>query len=95
MDENNDAVYITISDDEGNEHELEFISRITVEGQDYVSFFPADVDPDSEEANEIIMFRVVTENGEELFEIIEDEDEAEKIYEKFCESLFDEDQEEE
>ena len=94
MDENNDAVYITISDDEGNEHELEFISRITVEGQDYVSFFPADVDPDSEEANEIIMFRVVTENGEELFEIIEDEDEAEKIYEKFCESLFDEDQEE-
>ena len=95
MDENNDAVYITISDDEGNEHELEFISRITVEGQDYVSFFPADVDPDSEEANEIIMFRVVTENGEDLFEIIEDEDEAEKIYEKFCESLFDEDQEEE
>ena len=95
MDENNDAVYITISDDEGNEHELEFISRITVEGQDYVSFFPADVDPDSEEANEIIMFRVVTENGEELFEIIEDEDEAEKIYEKFCESLFDEEQEEE
>lgn len=95
MDENNDAVYITISDDEGNEHELEFISRITVEGQDYVSFFPADVDPDSEEANEIIMFRVVTENGEELFEIIEDEDEAEKIYEKFCESLFDDDQDEE
>ena len=95
MDENNDAVYITIWDDEGNEHELEFISRITVEGQDYVSFFPADGDPDSEEANEIIMFRVVTENGEELFEIIEDEDEAEKIYEKFCESLFDEDQEEE
>ena len=93
MDENNEAIYVTISDDEGNEHELEFISRITVEGQDYVSFFPADVDPDSEEANEIIMFRVVEENGEELFEIIDDEDEAEKIYEKFCESLFDEDEE--
>ncbi len=94
MDENNDAIYITITDDEGNEHELEFISRITVDGQDYVSFFPADVDPDSEEANAIIMFRIVEENGEELFEIIEDDEEAEKVYERFCDSLFDDESEE-
>ena len=94
MDEKNDAIYITLSDEEGNEHELEFISRITVEGRDYVSFFPADVDPNSKEANEIIMFRVVEENGEELFEIIEDDDEAEKVYEKFCDSLFDDEEEE-
>ena len=34
MDENFDATYITITDEEGNDHEVEFISRITVDGND-------------------------------------------------------------
>lgn len=93
MDENFDATYITITDEDGNDHEVEFISRITLNGTDYAAFFPADVDEDSEEANTIIMFKIVEENGEELLETINDEAEAEAVYEKFCESLFDEDDE--
>lgn len=89
MDENFDATYITITDEEGNDHEVEFISRITVDGNDYAAFFPADVEEDSEEANAIIMFRIVEEDGEELLETISDDDEAEKVYEKFVEELFD------
>lgn len=93
MDENFDATYITITDEDGNDHEVEFISRITLNGNDYAAFFPADVDEDSEEANTIIMFKIVEENGEELLETINDEAEAEAVYERFCESLFDEDDE--
>ena len=94
MDDNYEATYITITDEEGNEHVVEFISRITVCEHDYAAFFPADVEEDSEEANVIIMFRIVEEDGEELLEIIEDEDEAELVYEKFNESLFDDEDEE-
>ena len=61
---------------------------------DYAAFFPADVDEDSEEANVIIMFRIVEENGEELLETIDDDEEAELVYEKFTESLFDDEEEE-
>lgn len=95
MDENFEATYITITDEEGNDHEVEFISRITVGEHDYAAFFPADVDPDSEEANEIIMFRIVEEDGEELLETLDNEEEAELVYEKFTESLFDDEDEEE
>ena len=35
------------------------------------------------------MFRIVEEDGEELLETISDDDEAEKVYEKFVEELFD------
>ena len=94
MDDNYEATYITITDEEGNEHVVEFISRITVGEHDYAAFFPADVEEDSEEANVIIMFRIVEENGEELLETIDDDEEAELVYEKFAESLFDDEEEE-
>ena len=89
MDENFEATYITITDEEGNDHEVEFISRITVGEHDYAAFFPADVDEDSEEANVIIMFRIVEENGEEFLDEIEDDDEYENIAEIFMERLED------
>jgi hypothetical protein len=41
------------------------------------------------------LFRVVEEDGEELLEIIEDEDELERVYEFFMERLFEDDEEEE
>jgi len=94
MDENYEATYITITDEDGNDHEVEFISRIQYGDYEYAAFFPADVDEDSEEANTIIMFRIVEEDGEELLETIMDEEEAEAVYEKFTESLFDEDDDE-
>lgn len=94
MDENFEATYITLTDEDGNDHEVEFIARITVGEHDYTAFFPADVDEDSEEANEIIMFRVEEENGEELLVTIEDEAEAENVFEKFIEFLFEDEEEE-
>jgi len=93
MDENYEATYITITDEDGNDHEVEFISRIQHGDYEYAAFFPADVDEDSEEANTIIMFRIVEEDGEELLEAIMDEDEAEAVYEKFIEALYEDEEE--
>ena len=40
----------------------------------------------------MILFRIVEEDGEELLEVIDDEDEMERVYAKFMERLFDDDE---
>ena len=42
---------------------------------------------------EMILFRIVEEDGEEVLETIDDEDEMEAVYEIFMDRLFEEDEE--
>ena len=90
--------FITVSDEDGNEFELEHLDTIEYNGQVYMAFFPAvpeedgevtDVDLDDEEYGLIIM-KVVEENGEELFSTLDSEEEEEEVYQQFMERLFDE-----
>lgn len=91
--------FITVTDEDGNEFELEHLDTMEYNGQIYMAFFPAveesedgevtDVDLDDEEYGLIIM-KVVEENGEELFSTLDSEEEAEEIYQQFMERLFDE-----
>ncbi len=82
--------YITISDEDGKEYELEHLDTIEFEGKLYMAFLP--VSDNEDEVYEMILFRVVEENGEELLETIQDEVEAERVYQKFMEQLFSEDE---
>jgi uncharacterized protein YrzB (UPF0473 family) len=86
--------FVTISDEDGNEYELERLSEEDIEIGDrvYRAFLP--VGEDDEEPYEMILFRVVEEDGEELLETIEDEAEMEEAYRVFMERLFEEDEEE-
>ena len=87
--------FVTITDEEGNSYEVERVSEedIEYEGKTYRAFLP--VGENEDEIYELILFRVVEEDGEELLETIDDDDEAEAVYEKFCESLFDDEDEDE
>ena len=82
--------FITLTDEEGNSYEVERVSEedIEYEGQIYRAFLP--VGEDEDEIYELILFRVVEEEGEELLEVIEDEDEMEAVYEIFMDRLFEE-----
>ena len=93
MSEEYGSDFIVITDEEGNEYELEFLSTIEVGEDTYMAFLPADNDEDGEEPTEMIILKVVEENGEELLEAIEDDDELEQVYEFFMEQLFDEETE--
>ena len=94
--------FITVTDEDGNEFELEHLDTLEYNGQIYMAFFPAvegdengefvDVDPDDEEYGMVIM-KVIEENGEELFSTLDSEEEEIEIYEKFMERLFVEDEE--
>ena len=80
--------FITLTDEEGNSYEVERVSEedIEYEGRVYRAFLP--VGEDEDEIYELILFRVVEEDGEEFLEVIEDEDEMEAVYEIFMDRLF-------
>ena len=50
-------------------------------------------DVNEDEIYEMILFRIVEEDGEEILETIDDEDEMEAVYEIFMDRLFEEDEE--
>lgn len=85
--------FITITDEEGNSYELEKLSEEDIEyqGRVYRAFLP--VGENEDEIYEMILFRIVEEDGEEILETIDDEDEMEAVYEIFMDRLFEEDEE--
>ncbi|MDR2530245.1 MAG: DUF1292 domain-containing protein [Oscillospiraceae bacterium] len=79
--------FYTITDDEGNEYEIEHLDTLEVDGQTYMSFLPVEENDEPE----MVIFKVVEENGDEVFASIDDDDELERIYELFMDRLFDDD----
>lgn len=91
--------FITVTDEDGNEFELEHLDTLEHEGTIYMAFFPAvqgeqgedgeivDVDVDDEEYGMVIM-KVIEENGEELFSTLDSEEEEITVYDLFMERLF-------
>ena len=87
--------FITVTDEDGNEFELELVDTLEHNGVTYHALFPAvaedeetgepvDVDADDEEYGLVIM-KVVEENGEELLSTLDDDEEVETIYNLFME----------
>ena len=81
--------FITIIDDDGAEFELEVLDTMDYNNQTFVAFLPADMDENGPDYGIIILRSVLDENGEELFESIDDEDELQDVYEHFSRILFD------
>ena len=88
--------FITVSDEDGNEFELEHLDTLEYNGQVYMAFFPAvegdeddseAEDPDGEEYGLVIM-KVIEENGEELFSTLDSDEELDAVYEQFMERFF-------
>ena len=79
----------TIIDDDGAEFELEVLDTMDYNNQTFVAFLPADMDENDPDYGIIILRSVLDENGEELFESIDDEDELQDVYEHFSRILFD------
>lgn len=92
--------FITVTDEDGNEFELELVDTLEHNGVTYHAMFPAvaedeetgepvDVDADDEEYGLVIM-KVVEDNGEELLSTLDNDEEVETIYNLFMERFFEE-----
>jgi uncharacterized protein YrzB (UPF0473 family) len=84
--------FITLTDEDGNEFELEHLGTLELNGTVYMSFVPADMDEDDEDFG-LILLKVVEKDGEELLADIDDEQELDAVYEKFMEELFEDEEE--
>ena len=86
---------VTIVDDEGNEFELEVIESMDYNGKSYMAFLPADMSEDDPDYGFILLRVVEDENGDEVFESIDDDDELQDVYERFMVLLYDDEEEDE
>ena len=87
--------FITLTDDDGNDIELEYIDALEVDGQTYMAFFPAEeegADTDGEEFG-LVILKSVVENGEEMLSTLDSEEELEKVYDLFMEQLMEDEEE--
>ena len=88
--------FITITDEDGNDIELELIDALEHNGQTYMAFFPA-VEEDSEEDEEeygLVILKSIMENGEELLSTLDSDEELNEVYDLFMERLMEDDDEE-
>jgi len=86
------ADLITLVDDDGQEHEFEIIDSVEQpDGSEYVALVPVFGDEeDAEDSGELIILKVVEEEGgEEVLEAIEDDEEFDRIGVVFKERLKD------
>ncbi len=82
--------FITITDEDGMEYELEILSTVEYEGALYYALVPADADEDEE--LEVSILKAVDEDGEEILLAVDDDEELEKVYELLIEQMYEEDE---
>lgn len=81
--------FVSVTDEDGNEFELEHVDTIEYNGQIYMAFFPADTgEEENEEDTGLIILKVVDVDGEEQLSTLDSEEELEEVYDQFMEQLF-------
>ena len=103
MEDNFGPDFITVTDEDGNDFELELVDTLEHKGITYYAMFPAveedeatgqpqDVDADDEEYGLVIM-KAIQEDGEELLSTLDSDEELDEVYELFMERFFQDEEE--
>ena len=104
MDDSFGPDFITVTDEDGNDFELELVDTLEHQGVTYYAMFPAveedeatgqpkDVDADDEEYGLVIM-KAIQEDSEELLSTLDSDEELDEVYELFMERFFQDEEEE-
>lgn len=92
--------FITLTDEDGKEIELEYVDALEHEGQTYMAFFPVVEDETDEKAVEeaeeygLVILKSILENGEELLSTLDSDEELDRIYDLFMKQMLEDDGEE-
>ncbi|HIV68485.1 MAG TPA: DUF1292 domain-containing protein [Candidatus Butyricicoccus stercorigallinarum] len=85
MSEEYGSNFVILTDEEGNEKEFEHIDTLEDGGTIYLAFIPAELS--LEEEAEVVILKIVEEDGEELLATVDDDAESQRIYELFMARL--------
>lgn len=84
--------FVTLTDDEGNDIELEYVDALEHNGTTYMAFFPVVEEDSEDEENEeeygLVILKSQMENGAEFLVTIDDEEEIDKVYDLFMEQIL-------
>ena len=84
--------FITITDEDGTEYELEVLTTLEYNGDSYMAVIPAG----QEDAQlEVSILKSIEEDGEPLLCAIEDEEELRAVYDLMMDTLYEEEEQEE
>ena len=95
MSENNELEYnpdlVTLADDDGKEYTFEVLDAIETDMGRYLALLPTFEDPKEmlDDSGELVIVKVMEEDGEEYFGEIEDDDEYETVADAFVDRLED------
>ena len=80
--------FVTLVDENGKETEFEIVDSLVTENNEYFALIPTET-PDNigTDDGELVILKVVEEDGEEFLEPIEDDDDYEEISEIFIDRL--------
>jgi uncharacterized protein YrzB (UPF0473 family) len=77
--------FITLTDEDGNEVELEHLDTIEHDGETFMLFGIAD--PDNEDEMAVVIMRAVDMGDEEMLEEVQDEQLLDEVYGIFMERV--------
>lgn len=85
------ADLLTLVDEEGQEHEFEVVDTAEFQGTNYVALIPMFDSPEDslQDSGDLVILKVVEEEGEEFLEAIEDDAEFDKVGDFFMDRLKD------
>lgn len=84
--------FLTITDEDGTEYELEVLSTVEYNGETYLAVIPAG---DSQETLqlEVTILKSIEEDGEPILCAIDDEAELQAVYDLIMDSLYEDEDE--
>ncbi len=80
--------FMTITDEDGQEYELEVLTTIEYNGCTYLAVIPAG--SGEEEDLEVSILKSVEEDGEDILCAIENEEELQAVYDRIMDQLYEE-----
>lgn len=86
--EDYDQDIMTLVDDDGKEHEFEVVDNLVIDNNEYFALVPTETAENIEtDDGELVILKVVEEDGNEYLEPIEDDEEFDEISEIFMDRL--------
>ena len=85
--------FITLTDEDGNEFEVEYIDALEVDGQTYMAFFPTVEEEADEEDLGLVILKSIMVDGEEQLSTLDSDEELDRVYDLFMEQLMEDEEE--
>lgn len=85
---------LTFVDEDGKDVQFEILDVVTLEEKEYLVVLPVDEDSEEKEEAGVLVLEIKQEDGEEVYDTVTDEEEAERVFNLFQEQYDIDDEDE-